>query len=145
MESTETILSVEKFATSTFPPPTLTAETGVIFEAIRLIRNKTKTEQLRQFQAVPLTDFVAYEFSQIREVDAVLTARHNNLFYVWIIVDQFDKGVREKVYSREKEIINGFKQFDFDFNIISRRGRDMNELISDPMMTLTFKREQPSA
>ncbi len=144
MQCTE--VSSRGFAASSYLSTTLTAGDDAIFNfhAPEVIRDNTETKQLQIIEPVSLSDFISLELSQVKEVEAVLTARQENLFYLWIIVDPFHRAIREKIYARERGIINEFMRFDFDFNIVSRRGRNLNELISDPMMKLTFRRE-PSA
>lgn len=121
-------------------PLTCTAEDGVVFDEILMSRDKVRTESTTLYP-VPLTKFVSFEFSLVKEVETVLATRHNNLLYLWVVVDKFDKAAREKIYARERKIINEFEELEFDFNIISRRGRDLRELISDPILILTYQRK----
>lgn len=48
---------------------------------------------------------------------------------MWIVVDQFDRAVREKIYEREMSLIDELDSFEFDFNILSRRGRNLTDVI----------------
>ena len=128
----------DSFQAWTFPL-TCTTEDGTVYEILMSHRVRTKTTT--QLHPIPLTRFVSFEFSLVKEVETVLAARYNNLLYLWVVVDKFDKAAREKIYAREREIINEFKELEFDFNIISRRGRDLRELISDPTLVLTYQRK----
>lgn len=121
-------------------PLTCTAEDGKVFDEILMNRDKVRTESTTLYP-IPLTKFVSFEFSLVKEVETVLAAQYNNLLYLWVVVDKFDKAAREKIYAREREIIDEFREFEFDFNIISRRGRDLRELISDPTLVLTYQRK----
>src|SRR5947207_3742628 len=62
-----------------------------------------------------LNEFIAFELSLVREVEYVYTAYRNAVFYVWIVVDQFEPEVRKRIYDREKAIIDEFSDFEFDF------------------------------
>ena len=125
---------------------THTAQDGMVIfvedgNSIERIQPPLHTEKPGQTDPVALTDFVALELSQVPEVENVFTAKLKNLVYAWIVVDPFDEAVREEIYVHEKSIIDEFWDFEFDFNIISRRGRKLQELLSDPNTDLTYHRQ----
>jgi hypothetical protein len=91
-------------------------------------------------QPMSIKEFISRELALEKEVEAVLTSRHGNVFYLWTVVDNPTGEVRERIFEREKAIIDGFPEYDFDFNIISRRGRSMDMLISDPAIAVSFRR-----
>lgn len=85
---------------------------------------------------------IAFEFSLIREVEFVYTAfRSNEVFYVWIVIEEFERAVREKIYERQRTIIDEFPMFQFDFYVIGLMGRNVADLIGDESIHLTYKRE----
>ena len=56
-------------------------------------------------------------------------------------MDQFEPEVRKRIYDREKAIIDEFSDFEFDFYIVARTGRDVKELISESV-TLAYGRSR---
>lgn len=86
--------------------------------------------------------FIAFEFSLLPEVAYVYTAlRDNDVYYVWIVVDEFSRAVREKAYQRQRSIIDEFPTFQFDFYIIGLSGQSIDDLIGDGSMHLTYERK----
>ena len=84
---------------------------------------------------------IAFEFSLMPEVAFVYTAfRSNEVFYVWIVIDQFERTVREQIYERQRIVIDEFPMFQFGFYVIGLDGRDITDLIGDESMHLTYKR-----
>jgi len=92
-------------------------------------------------QTLSVREFVAHELALVEEVEAVLTARRDNEFHIWTVVNEFDADVRKKIYEREKTIIDEFGNLHFDFNILSRRNRPFNEVIHDSALDVTFRRK----
>ena len=90
---------------------------------------------------VSVREFIAHELALVEEVEAVLTARQDNEFHIWTVVNEFDGDIRNKIYEREKAIIDEFGNFHFDFNILSRRGRSFSEIIHDSALDVTFRRK----
>ncbi|MBI1790293.1 MAG: hypothetical protein HYR60_22400 [Acidobacteria bacterium] len=92
----------------------------------------TSTESVREF--------IGHELSLIDEVEAVLTARQDNDLQVWTVVNEFDAGVRAKVYEREKKaIVDEFSELHFGFNILSRRNRPFDEIVKDSSLAVTYR------
>lgn len=84
---------------------------------------------------------IAFEFSLVPEVAFVYTAfRSNEVFYVWIVIDKFERVVRERIYVKQRVIIDEFPMFQFDFYIIGLMGRNVADLIGDQSMHLTYER-----
>jgi hypothetical protein len=89
-----------------------------------------------------LRDFIAFEFSLVPDVEYVFTAfRENQIFYAWIVINQFEQSVRDQIYEREQAIIDEFPAFEFDFYIIARIDRNLDDLIGDDSMHLTYARK----
>ena len=104
------------------------------------LTEEVEAEKPIQVIPVSLTDFVSFDLSLVDEVETVFTGRHDNIFYLWIVVDTFDRTVREKIYEHERAIVDEFSSCEFEFNIISRRGRPLDELICDASLELTYAR-----
>ena len=90
-----------------------------------------------------LRDFIAFEFSLVPQVEYVFTAfRENQVFYAWIVVDEFETSVRASIYARQRAIIDEFPMFEFDFYIIARMGRSLDDLVGGgDSMHLTYARK----
>ena len=89
-----------------------------------------------------LRDFIAFEFSLVPQVEYVFTAfRENQVFYAWIVVNEFEASVRESIYARQRAIIDEFPMFEFDFYIIARIGRTVEDLVGDDSMHRTYARK----
>ncbi len=88
-----------------------------------------------------LRECIAFEFSLIPQVAFVYTAfRSNEVFYAWIVIDEFEKAVRQEIYERQRTIIDEFPMFQFDFYVIGLMGRNVVDLIGDESMHLTYER-----
>ena len=84
---------------------------------------------------------IAFELSLIPEVAFVYTAfRSNEVFYVWIVIDAFERAARERIYEKQRMVIDEFPMFQFDFYIIGLMGRNVADLIGDESMQLTYTR-----
>ena len=87
-----------------------------------------------------LNEYIAFEFSLVPEITHVFIAlRNNNVLYTWIVVDSFDEEVRHKIYNRQEAIIDEFTDFDFDFNVIARMGREMKDLFDSSVQLIHQK------
>jgi hypothetical protein len=100
------------------------------------------TDRTIALATADLRDFIAFEFSLIPDVEYVFTAfRENQIFYAWIVTDKFEESVRDQIYDHEQAIIDEFPTFEFDFYIIARMGRTLDDLIGDDSMHLTYARK----
>ena len=68
------------------------------------------------------------DFSGILEVRHVLTEWVDGHLLVWIALDNPEPSVRKRVYQKELELIDGFPDTDFDFNLVPALGREAEEL-----------------
>jgi hypothetical protein len=86
--------------------------------------------------------FIAFLIACLPEVESVYTMAQDDFLHVYTVVNAFDATVRKKIYEKELQIIDNFDKFDFDFNIISRGGRPLSEVINDPGLELSFQRSE---
>ena len=101
---------------------------------------RTATESECEVVDTGLPEFLTFELSQVPEVEYIFTAFRANIFYVWIVTNEFEARVREKIYERQKTIIDEFPMFEFDFYVVAKHGSDVKELISGDV-SLTFQRD----
>lgn len=102
----------------------------------------TSTQGSVASRTVALREFIAFEFSLVPEVECVFTAfRENQIFYAWIVINEFDSETRETIYYRQMAIIDEFSMFEFDFYIVARTGRRLDDIVGDPSMDRTYVRD----
>ena len=70
------------------------------------------------------------DFGEIPQVRHVLTEWVDGLLLVWIAIDSPEASVRKKIYQKELELIDGFPEVDFDFNLVPSLDRNAEELAS---------------
>lgn len=114
---------------------------GGSFSSVDLRFSATSPSKYHEVVTTSLNEFIAFELSLVQEVAYVYTAYRNGIFYVWIVLDQFEQEVRKRIYDREKAIIDEFSMFEFDFYIVARAGRDADELISESVK-LAYERSR---
>jgi len=73
---------------------------------------------------------MAKDFASIPEVRYVLTEQVEGPLLVWIAADNPEPEVRMRIYQKEMELIEGFPEVDFDFNLIPSMGRSPEEIAS---------------
>jgi hypothetical protein len=57
-----------------------------------------------------------------------MAERVDGPFLVWIAVDDPTPEVRARIYQKEMELIDGFPEIDFDFNLVLAMGRSHAEI-----------------
>ena len=67
------------------------------------------------------------DFGVIPQVRHVLTEWVDGPLLVWIALDNPEPSVRKAVYQKELELMDGFPEIDFDFNLIGADGRNAEE------------------
>jgi hypothetical protein len=73
---------------------------------------------------------LAEDLAAIPQVRHVLTDRVDNTILVWIAVDDPRPEVRHKIYQQELDLLNGFPEIEFDFNVIPSQGRSVADIAS---------------
>jgi hypothetical protein len=72
---------------------------------------------------------VGMSFARIAEVERVYIVRAGDTLRVFTIVDDVNEDAYDRIYEHERSLIREFKGTHFDFNVISRRGRDADEIV----------------
>ena len=103
----------------------------------------TSTQGSMASRTAEMREFIAFEFSLVPAVECVFTAfRENQIFYAWIVINEFDDSeTREDIYCRQLAIIDEFIMFEFDFYIVARTGRRLDDIVGDPSMDRTYVRD----
>jgi hypothetical protein len=68
------------------------------------------------------------DLSAIPQVRHVLTEWVEGTLLVWVAIDNAEAGVRRQVYQKELELMDGFPEVAFDFNLVATMGRNAEEL-----------------
>jgi hypothetical protein len=92
-------------------------------------------------KTVTLREVLANEFSQVSDVEAVLTAEEPSAVRVFTIVEKSTPELRALIFDRECAVIDEFKERDFDFDIITRHGRDLASLVGDTGLEVAYLRK----
>ncbi len=71
---------------------------------------------------------MAKDFASVPQVRHVMAERVDGPFLVWIAVDDPTPEVRARIYQKEMELIDGFPEIDFDFNLVLAMGRSHAEI-----------------
>ena len=63
------------------------------------------------------------DLASVPQVRHVLTDRSDSSLIVWIAVDDPTPEVRRRIYQKELELISGFPEVEFDFNLVPSLAR----------------------
>jgi hypothetical protein len=78
-----------------------------------------------------LEDAIAKDFSLIPDVHFVCVDRADDNLLVWIALDNPNAANREKVFQKQFELLDGFPEVSFDFNVISSQAQNPGDFVSD--------------
>jgi hypothetical protein len=90
-----------------------------------------------------LEQALAHDMALVAEVRHVLIEKADNNILVWIALDNPIATVRERVFQKELELIEGFPEIDFDFNVIPAMNRDPRQFASSAKVV--YSREDNGA
>lgn len=93
--------------------------------------------------SLSLEDALAHDLALVKEVRHVSVERADNNLLVWIALDNPVREVRERVFRKELELIEGFPEIDFDFNVIQAKGHDPHQFASSAKVI--YSREDDGA
>lgn len=82
---------------------------------------------------------LAKDLALVSDVRHVLVERADDNLLVWIALDNPTKEIRERVFQKQFDLIDGFPEVSFDFNIVSARGRSPQEFATSAK--LIYSRE----
>jgi hypothetical protein len=96
---------------------------------IMLWKPSTKTRRIMR-----LADFIGLEMSLVPQVETVFVHRSEESakdVRVLVVVNARDPRVRAEIYKREQAIMDELPLADFDFHIISRENRPLQQIVTD--------------
>jgi len=74
-----------------------------------------------------LENFIAEKFFIIPEVEYVFLSLENDSINIWTVINRLDREVRKNIYDVEYDILEILKDFQFDFHVICRNDRNIEE------------------
>lgn len=96
--------------------------------AVRVIGALAQKQE--QILAV-IPSLVANTILGISDVEYVYVKVHpDGVFHVWTVVDDPQEEVYDAIYDQEQLLIARFQSIQFDFQVISRYGRELRSVIS---------------
>lgn len=75
-----------------------------------------------------LESFVAEKLFAIPEVEYVFLSLENDSLNIWTTINTLNREVRKSIYDVEYDILDLFKELRFDFHVICRNNRNIDEL-----------------
>jgi hypothetical protein len=75
-------------------------------------------------------DFIWLELSMVPEVERVFVERKGDAFQVVTVVNDRSPELRRRIFAREKAIIDGLPQYEFDFDLFTRMNYNLEDLVS---------------
>lgn len=75
-----------------------------------------------------LENFVAEKIFTVPKVEYVLLSLENDSIDIWTVINKLDREIRKKIYDVEYDILDIIKGFQFDFHVICRNDRSIEEL-----------------
>lgn len=74
---------------------------------------------------------LADDLSLVPQVKKIFVERADGNLLVWIATDRPAKGVRERIFQKQFDLIDAFPEISFDFNIISTSAENPSEIASE--------------
>jgi hypothetical protein len=100
------------------------------------ILNQRRAEEIKMAMTSNLKDFIASGFASILEVERVYVVRQprEKIVYIRVVLPNSTRELRQQIYAKEREIIDAFGAFEFDFGIVATA-----EAI-DPSLHLAYRK-----
>jgi hypothetical protein len=76
-----------------------------------------------------IEDSLAAAFADVNGVCGVYMLPSGDVVSVFTVIDEDDEQTYGAIYERERSIIRQHSDWHFDFNVIARRGRPVDELV----------------
>jgi hypothetical protein len=75
-----------------------------------------------------LENFIAERFLDIPSVEFVFLSKENDSINIWTVINKLDRKIREKIYDIEYDILGILRGFRFDFHVMCRNDRNIEEI-----------------
>jgi prevent-host-death family protein len=95
-------------------------------------------------------DAAVYTFrqlvSEMRGMEAIIVTRIAGGYSIWTVADQLNEATRERLYNQEWELMQLYPDLNFDFHLLERQGRDLEEFVTLKYVDLYLQvKEKPYA
>lgn len=77
-----------------------------------------------------LREALAEDFATVPQVRNVLVDRVDEAMLVWIVADNPERPVRDRIFQKQLGLMDAFPEIDFDFNLIPSMGRPIEEIVT---------------
>jgi hypothetical protein len=77
-----------------------------------------------------IDNLIVKHISQVSEVEYILFSKIKDYYEIWTVINKLDRGVREKIYDIEFNMLRKFKGLHFDFHVICRNDRNIKDFYS---------------
>ncbi|MFH1596101.1 MAG: hypothetical protein ABIG94_07005 [Pseudomonadota bacterium] len=84
--------------------------------------------------------FIARMVSKVPEVEYILLSKTDNYYEIWTVINRLDRKVREDIYDIEFFVLKSLNGLYFDFHVLCRNDRNINEMFSSRIKTI-FRRK----
>jgi len=84
--------------------------------------------------------FIVNSISQVPEVEYILISKIDNYYEIWIVINKSDREVRGRIYDIEYDILERVRGNYFDFHVICRDDRNIDEIC--PTNTIIYYRKE---
>jgi len=82
--------------------------------------------------------FIVKSISKITEVEYIFLSKRDNYYEIWTVINKLDREVRGRIYDIEYNILQHFRDNYFDFHVICRDDKNIEEIF--PTNTIKFYR-----
>ncbi len=83
--------------------------------------------------------YIAKTIREVPEVNLIYGKMEDANIYIITLLDEYDKEARRSVYRYQREILNNFPEFNFDFYVVAMNGQKPESMVSD--LISLYKRE----
>jgi len=110
------------------------AETALPFftgDKNKFFQFKTRRSTISGKPTFSIEVCIRLELSLVEEVEAVFIDREaENQYKVITVVNPRDASLREQIYAREEEIMAAYPTMRFDFHVLARMNRRLDDIIT---------------
>jgi hypothetical protein len=112
------------------------------FMPLRSVRNSVVSNKYYMSEVTwtsdNLEDFIAKRFFKIPAVECIFFSIENGLIEIRTVINKYDKEVAKNIYTAEYDLLETFNDILFDFYIIYRNNRHIND-IYPPESVIIFR------
>lgn len=76
-----------------------------------------------------IENYIGQEIASIEEVEYVFCIVEEDFLDIRTVINHLDRKVRGKIYKVELRLLKQFLDLSFDFHVIARENRDINEIV----------------